>query len=110
MTSSVPLLDEEGGPNLVELAFNATAKLKFKGEELKSAQIRSLGVLSQFSNDSFFLFGKGKITLTRVPVEKLPFVPELVMVKSVTEPAALPVRPAAMVPTPTAPATESAQN
>lgn len=79
-TSTVDLPDDEGGPHLISIEFNATVKTKIKNEELKSSKIKSLGAITEFSNDAFFLAGKGKISMTRVPVEKLPFTP-VVMVK-----------------------------
>lgn len=68
---SLPLGD--GDPNIVSVNFNGPVKAKLDGEALVSASIKSLGATSYFTNDSFIFLGRGKVKLTRVPVDKLPF-------------------------------------
>jgi hypothetical protein len=72
-TSRYPLSLGDGAPNLVQVNFNGPVKTKLDGEELVSASIKSLGATSYFTNDSYAFLGRGKVKLTRVPVDKLPF-------------------------------------
>ena len=74
-TSTLPLPDEEGAPDIAQISFNGPVKTKVKNEEIKSSKIKSLGATSYFTNTTFAFFGKAKISMTRVPVEKLPFEP-----------------------------------
>jgi len=101
VVTTQPVPDDEGAPNILQLSFNGPVKIKIKNEELKSAKIKTLGATSVHTNDAFAFFGKGKMTLTRVPVEKLPFNPEIMIKagKSVRTIPALTVEPA---PTPSA--------
>jgi len=71
--SRLPLPPGDGKPNLIQITFNGPVKTKFKNEELASASIKSLGAVSYFTNESHAFYGRGKVTLTRVPIEKLPF-------------------------------------
>ena len=67
---------QEGGGGLqgFDVEFNGPSKIKFKGEELKSAKIKSDGAVADgsFTGDGPFV-GSAKVSLTRVDESKLPF-------------------------------------
>lgn len=90
-TSTLPLPDEEGAPNIVQISFNGSVKSKVKNEELKSAKVKSLGATAYFTNTTFAFYGKAKVTMTRVPVEKLPFEPIVMSVADTGTPEAAPL-------------------
>lgn len=73
VVSRVPLTPLDGAPNIIAIGFNGPAKTKVKNEELVSASIKTLGATSYFTNESHSFIGRGKVTFTRVPLEKLPF-------------------------------------
>lgn len=76
--SAKPLPAIEGAPNIVSIEFNGPVKIKIKNKELKSAKISSLGALAYFTNDDTAFFGRAKLSFTRIPESKLPFVPDMI--------------------------------
>jgi hypothetical protein len=88
-----PLDVVDGSPNVAQVTFNGPVKTKLKADALTSAKITSLGATSYFTNDTFPLYGKAKLTLTRVGAAKLPF--ELALLASPPTPPAVEAKPAA---------------
>jgi hypothetical protein len=85
---TTPVVPVDGAPNIATVQFNGPVKIKLKNEELKSAKITAFASLAYFTNDSFALYGKARLSLNRVALEDLPFEPAALLAPQPAPPAA----------------------
>jgi hypothetical protein len=67
-----PVPTEEGTSELLQIEFNGPVKTRIKKNELKSARISTLGATCSITDEATTYYGRGKVTLTRIPQSKLP--------------------------------------
>jgi len=73
---TLPLPEMEGAPNIFSVSVNGKVKTKMKNKEVKSSRFTSLGAVSYFTNETGYFLGRAKLSMSRVPESKVPFLKE----------------------------------